>query len=333
MEIEDLIDDYNNGNESEWMKYFNDELDVFFKYAHRRGFFDKLDILDEHQNEYLLFLYSIDKSEFYRLITDEYLQDVDMIDGKPYLTTNDKGGNLSKLFCDNRRNDLSRGTVESILNGDNDWDGWNGYDLTDNIYRDVIQELTKANLTRLKEYIVDTLNGTQIEPQTELLQSISETQGTDYSTINNDNIDEVVDDEETMKELMSDELSDLKNELYYVYETSYNNAYEDKLYKEVTGELEKYFDMPNGKWSSRPHQYKKETQVEIFQVPIHNFESNILDYLNRSKGWGYNSTLEYWGSYIDVLTEDDECLSVYPSDYADSREVDKNINIYFNDYI
>ena len=46
MDIEDLIDDYNNGNESEWMNYFGDELDVFFKYAHRRGFFDKLDILD-----------------------------------------------------------------------------------------------------------------------------------------------------------------------------------------------------------------------------------------------------------------------------------------------
>jgi hypothetical protein len=333
MEIEDLIDDYNNGNESEWMKYFNDELDVFFKYAHRRGFFDKLDILDEHQNEYLLFLYSIDKPEFYRLITEEYLHDVDMIDGKPYLTTNDKGGNLSKLFCDNRRNDLSRSTVELILNGDNDWDQYNGYDLTDNIYRDVIEELTKENLVRLKEYIVDTLTGVQVGTDTELLESIAETQGTDYATINNDNIDEIVDDEETMKELMKDELSDLRNELYYVYETSYNTAYEDQLYKEVTGELEKYFDMPNGKWSSRPHQYKKETQVEIFQVPIHNFESNILDYLNRSKGWGYNSTLEYWGSYIDVLTEDDECLSVYPSDYADSRDVDKNINMYFNDYI
>ena len=333
MEIEDLIDDYNNGNESEWIKYFGDELDVFFKYAHRRGFFDKLDILDEHQNEYLLFLYSIDKPEFYRLITEEYLNDVDMIDGKPYLTTSDKGGNLSKLFCDNRRNDLSRSTVESILNGDNEWDQYNGYDLTDNIYRDVIEELTKENLTRLKEYIVDTLTGVQVGTDTELLESIAETQGTDYVTINNDNIDEIVDDEETMKELMRDELSDLKNELYYVYETSYNTAYEDQLYKEVTGELEKYFDMPNSKWSSRPHTYKKNTQVEIFQVPIHNFESNILDYLNRSKGWGYNSTLEYWGNYIDILTEDDECLTVYPSDYANSREVDKNINIYFNDYI
>lgn len=333
MEIEDLIDDYNNGNESEWIKYFGDELDVFFKYAHRRGFFDKLDILDEHQNEYLLFLYSIDKPEFYRLITEEYLNDVDMIDGKPYLTTSDKGGNLSKLFCDNRRNDLSRSTVESILNGDNEWGQYNGYDLTDNIYRDVIEELTKENLTRLKEYIVDTLTGVQVGTDTELLESIAETQGTDYVTINNDNIDEIVDDEETMKELMRDELSDLKNELYYVYETSYNTAYEDQLYKEVTGELEKYFDMPNAKWSSRPHTYKKDTQVEIFQVPIHNFESNILDYLNRSKGWGYNSTLEYWGNYIDILTEDDECLTVYPSDYADSRDVDKNINIYFNDYI
>ena len=333
MEIQDLIDDYNNGYDTEWVKYFGGDIDVFFKFAYRRGFFDELNILDEHQNEYLLFLYDVDKPEFYRLITEEYLNDVDMIDGKPYLTTSDKGGDLSKLFCDNRRNDLSRSTVESILNGDNDWGGWSGYDLTDNIYRDVIQELTKENLVRLKEYIVDTLNGVQVEVSTELLNSIAESQGTEYVTVNNDNIDEIVDDEETMKDLMMNELSDLRNELYYVYETSYNTAYEDQIYKEVTGELEKYFDMPNGKWSSRPHQYKKDTQVEVFQVPIHNFESNILDYLNQNKGWGYNSTLEYWGNYIDVLSEDDECLSVYPSDYADSREVDKNINIYFHDYI
>lgn len=333
MEIEDLIDDYNSGNDNEWVKYFGGDVDAFFKFAQRRGFFNRLDILEEHQNEYLIFLYQTDRPEFYRLVTEEYLQDVDMIDGKPYLTTNNKGFDLSKLFCNNRRNDLSRDTVESILNGDADWNGWSGYDLTDDIYRDVIQELTKENLVRLKEYIVDTLKGIQVEVSTELLNSIAESQGTDYVTVNNDNIDEIVDDEETMKDLMMDELSDLRNELYYVYETSYNIAYEDQVYKEVTGELEKYFDMPNGKWSSRPHAYKKDTQVEVFQVPIHNFESNVLDYLNRNKGWGYNSTLEYWGNYVDILAEDDECLSVYPSDYADSREVDKNINIYFHDYI
>ena len=333
MEIEDLIDDYNSGNDDEWIKYFGGDVEAFFKFAQRRGFFDKLDILDEHQNEYLLFLYETDKPEFYRLVTENYLQDVDVIDGKVYLTTINKGGDLSKLFCDNRRNDLSRDTVEAILNGENDWNWWSGYDLTDDIYRDVIEELTKENLVRLKEYIVDSLNGVQVEPNTELLESIAESQGTDYVTVNNDNIDEIVDDEETMKELMTDELHELRNELYHVYETSYNTAYEDELYREVTGKLEEYFDMPNGKWSSRPHQYKKDTQVEIFQVPIHNFESNILDYLKRNKGWGYNSTLEYWGNYIDILSEDDECLSVYPSDYADSREVDKNINIYFRDYI
>ena len=247
MEIEDLIDDYNNGNESEWMKYFGDELDVFFKYAHRRGFFDKLDILDEHQNEYLLFLYSIDKSEFYRLITDEYLQDVDMIDGKPYLTTNDKGGNLSKLFCDNRRNDLSRSTVESILNGDNEWGGWNGYDLTDDIYRDVIQELTKANLTRLKEYIVDTLTGIQVGTDTELLESIAETQGTEYATINNDNIDEIVDDEE-INSLQNVDLKhmevkyDKENDVL-VYDRKLKDGSGDKMYGlEVCKSLNLPFD-------------------------------------------------------------------------------------------
>jgi len=94
--------------------------------------------------------------------------------------------------------------------------------------------------------------------------------------------------------------------------------------------LETYFG--KGEWISRPHTYKKDTTVEKYRAPIHNFESNILDFLNNGKGYS-NSTLEYWGSYLSILKEDFDCLSVYPSDYPDSRKVDKNINMYFSDYI
>ena len=102
------------------------------------------------------------------------------------------------------------------------------------------------------------------------------------------------------------------------------------MYEDVWNELSTYFG--KGEWISRPHTYKKDTSVEKYRAPIHNFESNVLDFLNSGKGYS-QSTLEYWGSYLGILKEDFDCLSVYPSDYPDSRKVDKNINMYFSDYI
>jgi methionine salvage enolase-phosphatase E1 len=79
-----------------------------------------------------------------------------MIDGIPYLVLD----SLAELFCDNR-NDISRNTIEELLNGEYENYGWSSYDLTDNIYRDVIEELTKENLRNLKEYIVKGLERDQ----------------------------------------------------------------------------------------------------------------------------------------------------------------------------
>jgi hypothetical protein len=46
-----------------------------------------------------------------------------------------------------------------------------------------------------------------------------------------------------------------------------------------------------------------------------------------------NGTLEYWGSYLSMLKDSVSCLSFRVPDYPDSREVDKNINEYFGDYL
>jgi hypothetical protein len=126
------------------------------------------------------------------------------------------------------------------------------------------------------------------------------------------------------------ELSDLKSELYSIHSSAYNTAYEDELIEDIMGELSRYFG--DGEWVTRPHTYKKDTEVQKYKAPIHNFESNITDYLNQNKGYSYG-TLEYWGGYIEILKDQDECLSIRPPDYPDSRKVDKYINEFFNDYI
>jgi hypothetical protein len=272
-------------------------------------------------------LYSNDKEKFDKYI-QKFLGDIEIVNDISYLVVNTRG-ELAKLFC-SYRNELSSDTVETILDGENDW----GYydNTTDDVYRDVIEELTKENLRRLKEYIIDTLKGKQIPTSTEVLESISQSQGNDYVTVDESNIDEIVDDKETMKELMDDELIDLKGELYSVHSNAYSSAYEDELYDTIWDKLEEFFQGP-GEWLTRPHTYKKDTEVQKFRVPIHNFYSNILEYLQDNKKYGNTGTLEYQGGYLEILKEWWECLKVWAPDYPDSRRVDKNINSYFTDYI
>jgi hypothetical protein len=323
MDMQDLIDQFNDGETDFVKNYFND-AETFFKVLYKRGLLDEVDT-EDYQNELLLVYYEYEKDKFWEKVLN-YLSDVEIINNIPYLVI-DSQGELAELFCSGNRNDLSRDTIEELLSGEYDNYGWNDYDLTDNVYRDVIEELTKENLVRLKEYIVKTLQGKQIKPHTELLSEYAEEQGhPEYVIIDQSNIDQVVDSSETMKELLNDELDELKRELYTIYGSAYKNAYEDELYEDIWYELSTYFG--KGEWVSRPHTYKKNTEVQKFKTPIHNFESYILDYLKSR----YNA-LEYWGSYLNMLKDGIECLSVYPPDYPDSRKVDKNINMYFNDYI
>ena len=329
MDINELIESFNEGDTS-FLTYFGNDVTKFFKLVNNRGLFDELDMRlldDDYRNELLLYYRDTNEVKFWEEVLSE-LSDVEMIDGQPYFVGDRE--DLSMLFCDHSRNGLSRDTVSSILSGEHDsyWDSW---DLTDNIYRDVVEELTKENLLRLKEYIIETLQGIEVGTHSELLESIAQNQGhPEYVTVDQSNIDQIVDDEETMIELLSNELTDLRGELYSVYGNSYQSAYEDELYTDVMNELETYFG--KGEWISKPHTYKKDTTVEKYKAPIHNFEQNIVDYLEAGAGYGYG-TLSYQGNYIGVLRENDECLSVYPPDYPDSRLVDKNINMYFNDYI
>jgi hypothetical protein len=277
-----------------------------------------------------LFYHENNKEKFWELVL-KYLSDVELVNNEPYLVI-DTQGELSELFCDNRRNDLSPETVSEILDGEygNDY-FYSSYDLTDNIYRNVIEDLTEENLSYLKNYILKVLDGEQIVPHTELLEKYAEEQGhPEYVIIDGSNINQIVDDEETMMKLLSNELEELKSELYSVYSSAYNNAYEEELYEDIWNELSTYFG--KGEWVSRPHTYKKDTEVQKFRTPINNFESYILDYLSENSAYS-DGTLEYWGSYLSVLKNGTECLSVYPSDYADSSKVTKLVNEFIRDYL
>ena len=332
MEIEDFIEMFNDGD-LDVKKYFND-YSTWFSILKKRGLMGEIDPKgrdsEEWQNEYLLWLYDNDKENYYKWVPS-LLNDIVIENGQVYLEVSDRG-DLAQLFCDGHRYDLSRSTIEQILG--NDPDVFEPYwDTTENVYRDVIEELTPENDKRLQEYIVGNLKGKKISPETSVLEDIATEQGhPEYVEVTMENVKRIIDDEKTMNQLLSDELSDLRSELYSIHSSSYNSAYEEEVYEEIWSELSKYF-VGQGKWVTRAHPYKKNTQIDYFKVPINDFEGYVNDYLSENKGYGNSGTLEYHGSFIGILKDWMDCLSAQSPDYPDSRKVDKNINSYFKDYI
>jgi hypothetical protein len=332
MDIDDIIEKFNN-NDLDVERYFND-YETFFNMLKKRGRMGEIDpnnAVDggDWQNEYLLWLYDNDKKNYYKWI-QTLLNDVVIENEKAYLELSDRG-DLARLFCKNDRNGLSRDTIEEILNGESSWEPfWN---TTEDLYRDVIEELTPENDKRLCEYIVDTLKGQQIPAETEELELIATEQGhPEYVDVNSENVKRIVDDEESMNELLDGPLEHLKSELYSIHSSSYNSAYEDDIYRSIWYELQDYVIGP-GEWITKPHPYKKNTEIQYTKLPLTAFEADINDYLRNNKGYGNSGTLEYHGSFISIMAEDRDCLSVHAPDYPDSRTVDKNINEYFKEYI
>ena len=325
MDIDEVIELFND-TELDVNKYFNDS-ETFFKIIEKRGRIDDLDLETNYmENDYLLYL-SETNTEKFREEVAKQISDVTFGGEVPVLQLND-ASDLAKLFCAGR-NDISQDTIREILLGEADWDRY--WDTTDDVYRDVIEELNEENLKYLYSYIVKNLEGVQIEPETELLGEIASSQNTEYATITMVNVEYVVRDSETMGYLLDNDLSELDSELNSIHSNAYNMAYETAVFREVWGKLDDMFDVEKRKYIYKPHPYKKETQIEVLEIPIRDFYEPIRDYLYNNKGT--SQTLEYFGNFINILEENGECLSVWTPDYPDSREIDKNINEIFGDYI
>ena len=325
MDIDEVIELFND-TELDVNKYFNDS-ETFFKIIEKRGRIDDLDLENNYmENDYLSYLSETNGEKFVEEVQKQ-ISDVRFDGEVPVLQLND-AGDLAKLFCVSR-NDISQDTIREILLGEADWDRY--WDTTDDVYRDVIEELNEENLKYLYSYIIKNLEGIQIEPETELLEDIANVQNSEFVTINEKNVESIVKDSETMGYLLDRDLNELDSELNSIHSNAYNMAYETAVFREVWDKLDDMFDVEKRKYVYKPHPYKKETHIEVLEMPIRDFYEPIRDYLYNNKGT--NQTLEYFGNFIGILEENGECLSVWAPDYPDSSEIDKNINEIFGDYI
>jgi hypothetical protein len=179
---------------------------------------------------------------------------------------------------------------------------------------DVVDNLNIANQERLKQYLLENHRGFEFD---------------DGTILGDDNVIDAINDQSYFDEIYSMD-DNLEQELYNIYSQSYNNAWESEQQKYVFDALTEYFDMDNlwtedgkGGWN--------------LKIRIPKFEQIIRDYLNETiDGYPFNP-IDYYGSFLSILTvlmgnsDEYKYLSFHIVEYP--YNVKEHINELFGDYI
>jgi len=367
MNSEQLITDFNDGNyESDVKPLFNDIL-TFLRFATKHDFInellldnipydefgdalpyldslgkvDKLDynsVPEEFKNELLLYKLEKNPQETLNYVTNNLITDVYIMNGGYYLFLRGRE-ELADLFYDSSRDTSPRDYAKSVL-GEDSWEPF--WDTTNDVYRDVIDDLNEENLGNLAEYIIRQTEDQEFslgDYDEELFTYFSTEQGTEGTfQITKENVMGLIKDESAMNEMLDGDLPDLKNELHSLHNNAYNNAYESEISGDVWSELSKYFVV--GSWETETKERSDGKKIYNEYIKIDDFSQVVYDFLSDNKGQTYSDTfLEYFGGYVGVITSlmeqsrNYDWLSFRTPDYPDWSTTKKYINDYFGDYI
>jgi hypothetical protein len=291
----------------------------------------------DYQNQ-LFYAFYQNNSSFVWKIVDKYLSDVTKIGDDYYYDTS--SDDLAGFFNTNYRSEISRNGIESILGGEYDMNFW---DVTDDVYRDVYDELTPENKKEVNQRIVSDLkNMKTIDTHTELLEEISEEQGREDVELTEEVISRILNDDDTIEYLINKELDDIRSDLYIIYQGCYEGILGGEWYDSLMNELVG-FVIDNDKRDE--YSYKKQVwdkdsnRVEkTFYGTRYKATNCIYDVVsewleeNKNCEGGYCDTIEYFGSYDRLLADliDDgarESLRVPRLDeYPDHRKVESCVN-------
>jgi len=329
--VDKIIADYNNGQIDDIIEgVFNDDVNLFYQYIDKKGRFDDLhydtEDTEDYNNYFLYFLANKNPEKFLDITTDSFGDVFKTEDGEYYIGTSDYS-DIAKLFCENRYS-LSPKSVETILDGE-DSVQWSDY-TTDDLYRDVIEDLTPENLQLLFEAIIREQK--IITADTELLEEIAEEQDNNGNLeLNSENLSRIFRDEESAKSILNqleEQGSEIKSNLYFIHESAYNDAYHSEVYDNIMDALEEYFgSKPEYVY---PTEERKKGYVKI-KLDKTNFFNYLKDFIYENRKYP-QTNFDYYGYYLYFIAQEDDCLKAFAPDYADWSKTKKNINSFFPDY-
>jgi hypothetical protein len=333
--LKKIIDEVNSGNWDEYSQFFNNDMELFIKIITKYGLIDFIDPMSDdlrdYQNDVLYALVNENPEKWVNFICENVINSDLIKKGDDwYLYLNDQE-DLSELFYDGRES--TKDLVKSVFSDDH-WEPY--WDTTDDIYRDVVEELNNKNLKKLYEKILNEVEGETISTDTEYLEDLDDS-GSDEIVITKENFGGMFEDEETLKYILKKYASDVRQELYSLHSNCYNSAYENEIYEDIWDELSTFFEGIS-QFESRPYKYDTTKTQHYVTVKIRDIAGDITDFLRNMKGSHYSQdSLEYYGSYMGMLKNgmnNDvwEYLDFRIPDYPDSSKVDECINEDFENY-
>ena len=324
----DLVNKFNNGEWDDISDVFGGDVERFYSYVKRAGFLDKIDVDSVEYNDaslvngIQLFMLENDPS-YYNTIIKSFLSDVEVRNDGYYLMLSDLT-ELSEFFKDNSysRYYNDRDVVKNVL--DEDW--WEPYsDTVHDVYDDIVGVLNEKNMELLAERVLELVGNKELsldDYRSQLFEDISN--GDNRFIITESNVRSVVEDKDSMNQLFDGDLDELKNQFNWLGDESYNNAYNDEVYKEVFDELSTYFEGKHS-WVENKNGLKT---VYIPYIKIKDINRDIYNFLYNFKG--YDETLYEYGNYNAMITHymnsEDDWLTISVPDYPDHRKVEEYIN-------
>ena len=311
--------------------YLNGDYNVVFDLLSKRNllFTDEVTSFFEenHFNKWFNYIYKDDPQYVIDYITENYFGDVDNTkDG--YWMNVDKE-DLSNLFAADRwSSDGARGVAKIILS-DDIFDFFNFVDIND-LYDDVISNLDKNNLLKLREAVYNEVEGKEVEIDGE----------TDIVTH-----DQIIDmDENDLSDFIKENAPEVNSNLASLYNSSYESAYYDEVYDLVYRELKHFFGTENlfkdytvtRKVLDKQTKTIKDIEVPAYQVNVTNILPIVIKNVLEWGGYDSDNDFEYYGSFEGLLNRwanEANPIDFHVPEYADWNRVNDNLNDMFNDYI
>jgi hypothetical protein len=300
--------------------------------------------LEDIQNSIFYAFYQRDKNFIYEIV-NRYLSDIES-DGTDYYYSGDHD-ELAGFFTTSR-NDISEKTISEILSGEYDPWSYGGFD-TDDEYRDVYTELDHYAKSVVDGFIVNelkamgTLKFSIYKRLPEKFEEIAQEQGNEEEIkLTDEVINSLMSDDECLEYLIKKELDEVSSNLNSIYSTCYGDNLVGIWYENLWSALEgEVVDSKEGQeysykkniWNSDGTRGSKTVYGRRYKVTkcVYNAVKGWLE-LNKNKGGYNNNTIEYFGSYANLVKDSMEYgpmdwirVPRLP-DYPDWREMRKCVN-------
>ena len=334
-----LVNKFNQGELDEILGSIGDNIQALITLIDKKGLLEKIDLGSDYNGEYhndVYFYISQNHTQYFLELMNDFFDEITIDEEGNVFLTLDNRGDLADLVCDSGRNNLSEDQVRSILDGESD--PYYFDETTNDIYRDVIEDLSPKNLEFLFIKILEEIKEQNLEfiPETDLLKQIAENQGhEDYVEINENNIKEIFKDEDSVLSVLEN-MENIKSELYSVHERAYSDAYESEVYDDVMNGFDDFF-IGSGDWETKPHPSNPDKTIYTYKIQVKDFLGLMRNYFNEVRNDDPNTTINNQGYFLNILKAGIEygvfdCVRIYAPDYADWTKVKENINDSFQDY-